>query len=269
MDISDPTLIDTTKPHSARIYDYFLRGKNHYPADEEAAEALTAIWPSIRLAARHNRAFMHRAIRYLAAEAGIRQFLDIGAGIPTEPNLHQIAQEAGPTSRVLYVDNDPIVLVHAEALLRSTPEGRVAYLHADVTDPESILQSHELDDTLDLRQPVAVSLISLLHFLPDECAPHDIVRRLMAALPAGSHLVISHATADLNPERMRRVGVAYRSAGDCQHRSHTEILGFFSGMTLADPGLVVTRRWRPDPSQNLQKVSDADVSTYAAVARKP
>jgi hypothetical protein len=268
--MSDSPQINTSKPHSARVYDYWLGGKNNYEADEKAAERIARIWPRVREGAQHNRAFMHRATRYLATEAGVHQFLDIGTGIPTEPNLHQIAQGINPHSRVVYADNDPIVLVYASALLRSTPEGRLAYVQADVTDPEAILGAPELADTLDLKQPVALSMIALLHLISDERGAGRIVESLMDALPSGSYLMLTHATSDLDPELMERVAEAYRpTATGGQLRSREEILRFFDGMELVEPGLVVTSRWRPDPGQRLPAITDAEQCAYAGIARKP
>jgi hypothetical protein len=270
--MSDTSPINSGKPHSARVYDYWLGGKNHYHADEEAGDAIARIWPSVRQGAQHNRAFMHRATRHLVAEAGVRQFLDVGTGIPTEPNLHQVAQQVDPRCRVVYADNDPIVLVYASALLHSTPEGRLSYLQVDATDPEAILGAPELADTLDLTQPVALSMIALLHLISDERGAGDIVRRLLDALPSGSYLMLTHATADLNPQLMARVAKAYGDRGTAsggQLRSREEILRFFDGLELVDPGVVVTSRWRPDDSQRLPKIADPELSAYAGVARKP
>jgi S-adenosyl methyltransferase len=268
--MSDTPPINTHNPHSARVYDYWLGGKNNYQADEAAAEYITTIWPAVRRGAQHNRAFMHRATRYLVREAGIRQFLDIGTGIPTEPNLHQIAQGINPSARVVYADNDPIVLVYASALLRSTTEGRLAYLNADATDPDAILGAPELAETLDLGEPVALSMVALLHLISDERGAARLVERLLAALPSGSYLLLSHATADLNPELMARVADAYRpTATGGQLRTRGEILRFFDGLELADPGVVVTSRWRPDPGQRLPKIADDEICAYAGVARKP
>ena len=261
--------IDTSRPHSARVYDYWLNGKNHYEADAAAAEEVARVWPGVMMGAQLNRAFMHRATRWLAEEAGVRQFLDIGSGIPTEPNLHQIAQDAAPDSRVVYADNDPIVLQYAQALLRSTPEGRTAYVHADCTDPDSILAAPELRETLDLDRPVALSLIALLHFITDERGAYEIVGRLMDALPSGSYLVISHATADFDPDLLTRVAEAYQSTvTEGQIRSSSEVSRFFHGMELVDPGVVVAHRWRPDTGESQPDITDAEFPVYGGVARK-
>ncbi|WP_280275139.1 SAM-dependent methyltransferase [Nocardia wallacei] len=262
-------------PHSARMYDYFLGGKDNYEADREHAEQVEKVFLSVRLAAHHNRGFMHRAIRHLAQE-GIRQFLDIGTGIPTEPNLHQVAQQIKPEARIVYVDNDPIVLAHARALMTSTPEGWTAYLHADVTQPEQILTAPEVRNTLRPSEPVAVSLIALLHFIPDECKPHDILATLLDAVPSGSYLVISHATPDFDPDTFTKIQDIYRDGEiPCQFRSHEEVTGFFTGLDLVDPGVVPLPRWRPDlfavddPDNDTLTTLDAKVGAYAAVARKP
>ncbi|MBC3981315.1 SAM-dependent methyltransferase [Streptomyces sp. AC536] len=260
--------IDTSKPHPARMYDYYLGGKDHYEVDQQAAEKVVEINPGIKVCAGTNRRFMHRATRYLAA-AGVRQFLDIGTGIPTEPNLHQVAQSVAPEARVVYADNDPIVLTHAQALLRSTREGRTAYIHADVREPEKILAAQELRETLDMSQPVALSLNALLHFVPDEFHAYDLVERLVAALAPGSYLVLSHVTSDFAPDVWARVVDIYHRGGiPAQTRSRAEVERFFTGLELVEPGVEVPHRWRPDAETDAN-VTDADVSLYGAVARKP
>jgi hypothetical protein len=255
------------------MYDYYLGGKDNYAADREAAEKIKEVFPSIATTARLNRAFMHRASRWLAGEVGIRQFLDIGTGIPTPPNLHQVVQRTAETSRVIYVDYDPIVLAHARALMTSTPEGRTAYIHADVTKPERILDSPELRETFDLSKPVAMSLIALLHFVPDALDAYGIVRRLFSSLPAGSALVLSHATGDFDPATMRKAEEIYRSNGIAfQGRGKEEVERFFAGLELAEPGVVVSHRWRPDdagvPRIGAAEIDDADVSMWVGVALK-
>jgi S-adenosyl methyltransferase len=261
--------MDTTKPHPARMYDFYLQGKDYYEADEIAAEKVLEVFPTIKTTARVNRQFMHRATRHLAKDAGIRQFLDIGTGIPTRPNLHQIAQEAAPECRVVYVDYDPVVLRHAEALMRSTPEGRTTYIQADVRAPGSILGEAELHDTIDLDKPVALSLNALLHFVPDEDGAYGIVRRLLDALAPGSYLVISHCTADFAPEMWEAVTEVYRKGGiPAQVRARDEVMRFFDGLELVEPGLVVPQDWRPE-GPPVPGATDAAVSMYAAVARKP
>lgn len=262
--------LDTGRPHPARVYDYWLNGKNNYAADVAAAEQVVRVWPGVVLGAQLNRAFMHRATRWLAREAGVRQFLDIGSGIPTEPNLHQVAQAVAPETRVLYCDNDPVVLQHAQALMSSTPEGRTAYVQADFTDPDVILKSPELRETLDLDQPVALSLIALLHFITDERGAYEIVARYMDALPSGSYLVVSHATADFDPDLLTRVAEAYQSrVAEGQIRSSSEVSRFFEGLDLVDPGVVVAHRWRPEDDEPQPDITDAEFPVYGGVARKP
>ncbi|MEU4999916.1 SAM-dependent methyltransferase [Streptomyces sp. NPDC021622] len=202
--------IDTSRPHSARVYDWFLGGKDNFPVDEELGRQIMSLEPATKYCAQHNRWFMQRATRHLAEAAGIRQFLDIGSGIPTEPSLHRIAQSAAPEARVVYVDNDPIVLAHAEALLTGTPEGATEFLKADVRDPAAILE--QAGGVLDFGRPCALSLISLMHFISDDDGAYDIVERFMAALAPGSHLVLSQMAGDFDPERTRQA-VAPASRG--------------------------------------------------------
>ncbi|MET8136831.1 SAM-dependent methyltransferase [Streptomyces sp. NPDC005251] len=264
------TPIDTSKPHPARMYDYYLGGKDHYPVDAEAAEQVLGHTPDARTFARANRLFMHRAVRVLARDHGVRQFLDIGTGVPTEPNLHQVAQEQAPDCRVVYADNDPIVLAHARALLHGTPEGRVAYLQADVREPKAILESDETRTTLDFDRPIALSLCALMHFVPDEHGAYRIVRELIDALPSGSFLTLSHGTTDFDPEGMARTQDVYvRARIPIQLRSRTQIARFFDGLELLPPGLAVTHRWHPEPDQPLADITDAQAGFYGGVARKP
>ncbi|WP_030411234.1 SAM-dependent methyltransferase [Streptomyces sp. NRRL S-1448] len=259
------------RAHSSRIYDYFLGGKTNFLADRMAAGSVLGVFPSALVAARINREFMHRATRLLA-ESGLRQFLDIGTGIPTPPNLHDIAQGSAPDARIVYTDNDPIVLAHAAALLLSTPEGRTAYVQADVTDPAGILGAPQLLDTLDLSRPVALSLNALMHFVPDDGRDraHTIVETLKAALPSGSMLAMSHATADFAPETMQKIIKIYGDAGTrLQFRSRAEFLRFFDGWDLLEPGIALSHQWRPDDPADATHVTDAEAACYAAVARKP
>lgn len=235
------------RPHSARMYDYYLGGKDNYLADRQAAGQVVGVWPGILVACRSNRLFMHRSTHFLA-ERGVRQYLDIGTGIPTSPNLHEVAQSIVPDARVVYTDNDPIVLTHAQALMAGRPEGRTAYIDADVTDPESILGSPELTRTLDLSEPVALSLNALLHFVPDDRNPRSIVERLLSALAPGSYLCLSHVTPDFDSEATSRAVEIYRSGGiAAQVRSLPEILEFFDGLHMLEPGVVPAHRWRPGP----------------------
>ena len=263
--------IDTSQPHPARVYDFYLGGKDNYPVDWELAEQVLAIFPTMKSGAQVNRAFMHRATRWLADQAGIRQFLDIGTGIPTQPNLHQVAQAVAPDARIVYTDNDPIVLAHAQALLRSTPEGRTAYIQADVRDPRKIFAAPQLRDTLDLSRPVALSMNALLHFVPDEFGPYDLVRQLVAELPSGSYLVLSHVTTDFDADTWGKIVAFYRNSGiPAQARSLKEILPFFDGLELVDPGVVVATDWRPEPGQPGYDAAPGEpIPLYVAVARKP
>jgi hypothetical protein len=257
----------TDVAHSARMYDYYLGGKNNFAADRAAAELALTAFPDLRTGPRQNRGFLARATGYLAGQ-GIRQFLDIGAGLPTSPNLHEVAQEIAPESRVVYVDNDPIVLVHARALLTSAPEGATAYIDADLRDPLRILSDSALTATLDLTRPVALSLVAILHFVPDEDDARGIVATLVDALPSGSYLTLTHITADAEPE-VEKVIETYRARGiPGQARGREEVERFFPGLELVDPGVQMVHRWRPDASTD-QALTDAQVSCYGAVARKP
>jgi hypothetical protein len=259
------------------MYDYFLGGKTNYRADREAADQAAAAWPSVPVAARTNRAYMHRAVHELARR-GFRQFLDIGTGIPTRPNLHDVAQAVAPEARVVYIDNDPIVLTHARALMQGTPEGRTAYIAADVHRPDEILSSRELTETLDLTQPVLLSLHGLCHFLPDDHDPFGIVGRLLDALPSGSALSISHITADLDPVGIAQIADSYTRSGlPAQPRSRDEVARFFDGLELLDPGIVLPHHWRPEvqvlpgprkPAES-RPVTDAEISIWVGVGVKP
>lgn len=259
------------RAHSARIYDYFLGGKTNFLADRVAAGGVLGVFPAAQVTARINRAFMHRATRFLA-ESGLRQFLDIGTGIPTPPNLHEVAQRTAPDARVVYTDNDPIVLAHAAALLRSTPEGRTAYVQADVTDPAGILTAPQFRATLDTGRPIALSLNALMHFVTDDGRDraHTIVDTLKDALPSGSTLAMTHATSDFAPEPMREIIRIYRDAGTAlQFRSRAEFTRFFDGWELLEPGITLSHQWRPDHPEDATHVTDAEAACYAAIARKP
>ncbi|WP_406211447.1 SAM-dependent methyltransferase [Kitasatospora sp. NBC_01560] len=262
--------LDIHRPHSARMYDFFLGGTTNFEPDRVAAAQALAVFPNAPVAAHANRAFMHRSARMLA-ERGITQFLDIGTGIPTSPNLHEIAQAVDPACRVVYADNDPIVLVHAQALLRSSREGRTAYIQADVRDPEHVLDAVEKTEVLDLDRPVALSMNALLHFVPDGDGAHEIAQVLKDRLRApGSALVVSHFTPDFAPQDAARAARVYREAGTVvQARSRAEFARFFTGWDLLEPGIVSTPRWRPDAESSRTVVSDADASCYGAVAVRP
>ncbi|KOG28561.1 SAM-dependent methyltransferase [Streptomyces resistomycificus] len=283
--------IDTTKAHPARVYDVFLGGKDNYPVDRAAAAAALAANPRGYLDVRHNRDFLRRAVNTLAREDGIRQFLDIGTGLPTAENVHQIAQRVVPDARVVYVDNDPVVLAHARALLTSGAEGRTDYIDADFRNPAQILE--QAAKTLDFDQPVALCLVALLHFVEDDEA-YPIVRGLIDALPSGSRLVLSHLTEDLNPENIRAVQRTYTERGfTFVLRSKADVERFFgeNALRLTEPGVVPAHRWRADgaapvPEQpeasylaglddiekvryaDINDVTDADINVYAAVGQK-
>lgn len=265
-----PVDLQTDRPHPARVYDYLLGGKDNFAADRAAAEAGLRANPNSRIPPRANRAFLGRAVRYLAGEAGISQFLDIGTGIPTSPNVHEVAQAVEPRARIVYVDNDPIVLTQARALLTTGPQGRTAYIDADLRDIDAILGSAELQRTLDLGRPVGLLLIAVMHFIPDEDDPWALAARLLAALPSGSYLALSHLTGDFDPAAWAGVVAVYRRSGvTMQVRPKPDVARFFAGLDLIDPGVVSLPRWRPDPSDVGRPPSDAAVSVYGGVARKP
>ncbi|MFF3452010.1 SAM-dependent methyltransferase [Streptomyces sp. NPDC002667] len=284
--------IDTTRAHPARVYDVFLGGKDHYPVDRNAAAAALAANPRGYLDVRHNRDFLRRAVTALAEEGGIRQFLDIGTGLPTQENVHQIAQRITPDARVVYVDNDPVVLAHARALLTSGPEGRTDYIDADLKEPKRILE--QAAETIDFGRPVALVLVAVLHFVEDAEA-YPIVRALVDALPSGSRVVVSHLTEDLNAENVRAVQRTYTERGfTFVLRSRAEVERFFTenGLILDEPGVVPAHRWRPDGNApapepadpaflatldaidkvrhlGIDDVTDADINVYAATGVKP
>ncbi|MCH5670770.1 SAM-dependent methyltransferase [Streptomyces gilvus] len=259
--------IDTARPHPARVYDWFLGGKDHYPVDEELGRRIMSIDSGAPRVARANRRFMRRATRLLAEESGIRQYLDIGTGIPTRPNLHQIAQRSVPDARVVYVDNDPIVLAHAETLLHGTPEGVTEYLQADVRDPAAILE--RAARVLDFDRPIALSLIALMHFVADEDGAYDLVGTLVDALAPGSFLVLSALTADFEPEQVRRGVEAYAAGGvTLVARSQDETAGFFKGLEVVDPGIVSLVDWHPELAVEETPDGEGPVSLYGGVGLK-
>ena len=255
--------IDTTRAHPARIYDYWLGGKDNFAADREAAELALEAYPDLAKAVQSNRAFLGRAVRFLAGE-GIRQFLDVGTGIPAADNTHEVAQREAPDSRIVYIDNDPIVLLHAQALLKSTPEGACDYLQADLRDPDTILA--RAARTIDFGRPVALMLLAVLQFILDEQDPYGLVSRLVAALPSGSYLVISHPTDDFNPNKGESMKVYNeRSADQAVVRDKAATARFFDGLELLEPGVVPVARWRPDSDLTAARPS----SMWCGVARKP
>lgn len=254
----------TDQAHSARVYDFVLGGKDNFPADRAAAEHLLAEWPSLRTSMRENRSFMRRVTRYLVQHEGIRQFLDVGTGIPTSPNLHEVAQTIAPESRVVYVDNDPIVLAHARALLTSTPEGVTAFLDADLRQPERIFESAELRSTLDLTKPVALSLIAIIQLMPDEVA-YDLVGRMLEPLPPGSFLALTVVTNDIDPAT-ERLNAQFAKRGMATFaRTYSQAEKFFAGLELVEPGMRLVQRWRPDGPVT---IADNETGLYAGLGRK-
>ena len=258
--------VNINVPHSARIYDYWLGGKDNFAIDRAVGEAMMKAIPDMRYMAGENRKFVHRAARDLVAKEGIRQFLDIGTGIPTRPNLHEIAQGIAPETRVVYVDNDPIVLVHARALMVSTDAGRSEYISADVRDPQSILTEPVLTSTLDLTQPVGLTMIAVLMLLADDDDPWDKVAQIRDAMPSGSCLAITHPTADFNPAEVSDAVAAAIGAGmTLVARTKQDVERFFGDWEMLEPGLVPVSGWRPD-----EPVDNPQAAYYwSGVARKP
>jgi len=265
LDRDPPAELDASRAHPARIYDYWLGGKDNFAADREAAEATIAVFPGIVASVRAQREFLGRAVRYLAGEAGIGQFLDIGTGLPAADNTHEVAQAVAPASRVVYVDNDPLVLAYARALLASGPHGATDYLDADLRDPGGILARAAA--TLDFSRPVAVMLIGILHLLAGQDQPHAIVGRLMAAMPPGSALVILHPASDVGSD-LGQMTVEYnkRSATPATLRSHAEVARFFVGLDLLPPGLVHLGRWQPGSAG---PAPGPDMPAWTGLAFKP
>jgi len=257
--------IDTTVAHPARVYDYWLGGKDNFAADREAAERVLAVTPGLRQRVQANRAFLARAVSYLAGEAGIRQFLDIGTGIPAANNTHEVAQAVAPDARIVYVDNDPIVLTHARALLASGPDGSTQYVDGDLRKPAAILA--EAAGTLDFTEPIGLLLFGIMHLVQDSENPYQVVAELMAALPSGSYLALSHPASDIHAgqaEAQRRYNE--RVSTPQTLRTREEVARFFDGLELVPPGLVYVHTWRPRPD-DVTPVDD--VSAHGAVGRKP
>ena len=256
---------DVSTAHPARVYDYLLGGKDNFAADRTAAEAIIEVSPVVFACVRANRAYLRRAVRYLAGEAGIRQFLDIGTGLPTAQNTHQVAQQVAPDCRVVYVDNDPIVLAHARALLTSAPEGACDYIDADLRDTDKVLI--RAAETLDFGQPVAVMVLCTMQYVPDADGPHAIISHLMSAVPSGSYLAMSDTTRDIDTEVMTTGAQRYNAklgSAVFTPRTGAEYTRFFDRLSLVDPGLVPMPRWRPDPGTDSAEV----IPMYAAVGRK-
>ncbi|MFC7545450.1 SAM-dependent methyltransferase [Plantactinospora sp. GCM10030261] len=260
--------IDTSVAHPARRYNYWLGGKDHFAADRESGDRIAAAWPSVRTAARENRGFLKRAVTYLAGTAGLDQFLDIGTGLPTADNTHEVAQALVPRTRVVYVDNDPMVMMHARALMTSAPEGATTYIEGDLREPEKILAHPDLTGTLDLSRPIALMLVAVLHFIPAQQDAVRIVRRLVSALPPGSHLTVTNATKDVLSRETAAVYDAMLNSGrtDVWPRSRDEFAALVAGLELVEPGIVPVSEWRPTATT---RPDPADVAVYGAVARVP
>jgi hypothetical protein len=257
--------LDTGVAHVARVYDYWLGGTAHYAADREAAEQAMAAYPDLALSVRANRAFLARTVRWLARDVGIRQFLDIGTGIPSADNTHEVAQSAAPESRVVYADHDPIVLAHARSLLSSTPEGATDYLDADLREPGPLVDAAAR--TLDFRQPVAIILMAVLQHIPDEGNPRGIVAQLLAAVPSGSYLVVSHPASDIDAQSMAEMARRLNRlmTQSVTLRSHPEVTRFFGGLDLAAPGVVRIPEWRPESPA----AAATPATMWGGAARKP
>jgi len=259
-----PAVLDTSTANPARVYDYWLGGKDNFAADRKAAHDAIAANPAILVEVRANRGFLGRAVRLLAAEAGIGQFLDIGAGLPSGDNTHEVAQRIAPDSRVVYVDNDPMVAAHARALLTSSTGGETCSLDADLLDVGDLLD--QARQKLDFGQPVAVMMLMLLHMIPDSERPHELVSRLMAAVPSGSYLVISHPASDIRAQSMAEMAELLTQTGPpMAARSHAEVSRFFDGLDLVEPGVVALPTWRPDSAD----VPAEYATGWCGVARKP
>jgi hypothetical protein len=261
----EPAEFDTSVAHPARVYDYWLGGKDNFAADREAGERVIAARPTTMRDIRAHRAFLRRAVAYLAAGAGLRQFLDVGTGIPTSPNVHEVVQAIAPDARIVYVDNDPIVLAHARALLTSTPEGATAYIDADLRSPGEILQ--EAARTLDFSRPVAVLLVGILHLISDDEDPDGIISQLMDAVPPGSYLVLTHPASDVDTEAVAESARRYNQsvATPQTRRSIAEVSRFLAGLDVVEPGVVQCHRWHPEPGEAVQ---DYEVPAWVGIGRK-
>ena len=259
--------INTSVPHSARIWNYWLGGKDWFPVDSAAGDQYIEVFPGIVDIARASRGFLTRAVRYLASEAQVRQFLDVGTGLPTANNTHQVAQSIAPECRIVYVDNDPLVLVHARALLTSTPEGRTDYVDADLRDPDKILEAATA--TLDLNQPVALMLMGVMGHVADYDEAWSIVRRLLDPLPSGSYLSLNDGTNVIS-KAFEQAQEGYNQSGAVPYilRSREQLAGYFDGLELVEPGLVSCPRWRPDPADT-SGGQPAELDAFGAVGRKP
>ena len=265
-DTTAGTGIDTTVSHSARIWDYWLKGKDNYQVDREVGDRIEEMLPDIVRQAREDRLFLGRVVRYLAGEAGVRQFLDIGTGLPTADNTHQVAQGVAPESKIVYVDNDPLVLAHARALLTSTPEGVTDYIHADMHDPAAIIAG--AGQTLDFGQPIAVTMLGVLWHVLDNDEAYAIVNRLVQAMPSGSYLALNHPTLEVTGEKMATAIRYWNEYGTPPgtHRTPAELTRFFDGMDLVEPGVVSITRWRPEATSSGEP---EEIDQFGGVGRKP
>jgi hypothetical protein len=265
----EPVELDTSVPHMARVYDYLLGGSAHFAVDRALAQHATAALPGgiegARANVRANRAFLAWAVHHLAGDCGIRQFLDIGTGIPNDDNVHMVARQVAPDSRVVYVDHDPVVLAHAHLLMRGVPEGSSAYLDADLRDPDGIVA--QAADTLDFRRPVAIMLLGILHYLLDDEDPYGIVARLLAKVTSGSYLVVSHMASDIDPEAMAELTRRHNESAPADLavvRSHAEVTRFFDGLEVLGPGVVTLDRWhQPD------RPTERRIPIYGGIGRVP
>ncbi|MEC3953177.1 SAM-dependent methyltransferase [Nocardia sp. CDC153] len=268
-----PSTIDSSRSHPARFYDYWLGGRDNYLPDRRLGDEIASYIPGIRAMARANRAFLGRAVRYAITELGITQFLDIGTGLPTARNVHQVAQDVDPEARVVYVDNDPIVLAHARALMSGTPQGRTAFILADLRDPDSILTDPTLAETIDLDRPVAIMLVAVLMYFRDADNPHGIIARLLDAVPSGSCLVITYPTADVDPKGADLAAAACERAGITMAlRTRAETESLFAGTDLIAPGVVHLDDGHPELAEAPLFEPDpysGPAWAYAGMGRKP
>ena len=260
------TGIDTTVSHSARIWDYWLSGKDNYAVDREVGDRIEEMLPDIVRQAREDRLFLGRVVRYLAGEAGIRQFLDIGTGLPTADNTHQVAQSVAPESKIVYVDNDPLVLAQARGLLTSTPEGATDYIHADMHDPETIIAG--AGRTLDFGQPIAITMLGVLWHVMDDDEAYAIISRLVQAMPSRSYLALNHPTLEVTGEKMATAIRYWNEYGTPPgtHRTPDQLARFFDGMDLVEPGVVSITRWRPEDTSSGEP---EEIDQFGGVGRKP
>lgn len=261
-----PSGVDVTVPNVARMYDYYLGGKDNYEADRAAAARVIAAFPDVRTAVRENRAFLARAVRFLAADAGIRQFIDIGTGLPTQSNVHEIASAAAPGTRVVYSDYDPVVVAHGQMILSN--DDAATFLQGDIRNPDAILDDPEVRSLIDFTQPVAILLLAILNFVADDEDPVGIISRLRSRMAPGSYLVISHGASEERPDTVQQITQVYKNAtAQAVLRTRAEILPFFGGFELVEPGLVYAAQWRPDVRGTGDTASAGTAMTFAGVGK--